>query len=265
MCKTNKIRKTKPRVEYLSYCKSKAFLVSTSCHDIIPHDISNFKVRLELDSGAYVGYDASKKLTGFPEGKILGAGSICYQSDLGLSKDNETIWMDAFVEYGRQTKYGHLIMSGTVENFQKWAKSKASRVELSFERIFAYIEHTLGDAGGKKGFILPIEAKNKDGSATVRDGKGYIIYGNGNYYHGDIKIGFKNGKGKFVWTNGDEYKGEFSDNKMNGKGAFKWLCGDVYDGTWASGKKHGKGYYTFAKTGEVKIGEFKKDELVRWL
>lgn len=258
----------KPRKDYLKYCESKAFLA----FNILNKDgllqnnknVMKAKVMIEVDFGANIGYSMPGYLTDFPHyGKSLGAGSICLGDDLGLQLNDEQNWEKAYWQYGNETKYGHLIIAGTAEEFQRWTKT----INLKYAspgRLFAYIQHNDSDEGGQRGYIVAVGPEIKQGSATVRDGKGYMLYHNGSYYHGDLKIGYKSGKGKFTWMNGDLYEGEFNEDKMNGRGTFKWLNGDMYDGCWKNGRKHGRGTYTFAN-GSVKTGEFSKDQLISWL
>lgn len=259
---------TKPRRDYLKYCASKSFLAFTvNNKDGLPRNFRNVmkaKVTIEVDFGANVGYGMPGYLMNFPDyGKSLGAGSICFGDDLGLHLNDEHDWEEAYWQYGNETKYGHLIIAGTPGEFQRWTKT----INLKYAspgRLFAYIQHNDSDEGGQRGYIVAVGPENKRGSATVRDGRGYMLYHNGNYYHGDLKIGYKSGKGKFIWKNGDSYEGAFNEDKMNGIGTFKWSDGDMYYGYWRNGRKHGRGTYTFA-SGAVKTGEFAKDRLVRWL
>ena len=64
-----------------------------------------------------------------------------------------------------------------------------------------------------------------------RDGKGKMIFNNGDIYDGDwlydVFI-----KGIISYKNGEEYKGYINNNKREGKGKMKYNNGDIYDGNW---------------------------------
>ena len=64
-----------------------------------------------------------------------------------------------------------------------------------------------------------------------RDGKGKMIFNNGNIYDGDwlydVFI-----KGIISYKNGEEYEGYINNNKREGKGKMKYNNGDIYDGNW---------------------------------
>ena len=54
----------------------------------------------------------------------------------------------------------------------------------------------------------------------------------------------REGKGNLVFNDGDEYEGEYRDDKFHGRGKYIWANGDVYDGQWVNGKRSGHGIAT---------------------
>jgi hypothetical protein len=72
----------------------------------------------------------------------------------------------------------------------------------------------------------------KDGLA---DGRGTVIWINGNKYEGDLKDGKYQGKGVFTFVAGYRYDGEFKDGKPNGQGMFTRPDGQVFRGVWNNG------------------------------
>ena len=220
--------------EYVELCKDKCFLASKAVTGYKELErISIIKTKLEIHHGAKMGAGTSKEHlepNGFNDSQPLGAASIITNEDLSLHHDNlgHKRWLEAYAEYAASTKYGVLIFAGTPENFQVWAKSEACLNEVKQiprGRLFAYIEHTEDDEGGRQGYIVHIDAQNKKGSATVANGKGYTIYASGNYYHGELKDGNKNGHGTFTFANGDKYVGDWKD-KMNGHGTSTYANGE---------------------------------------
>ena len=235
--------------------------------------------KIERTHGASRG-GGGTHLKGFPEGKPIGAGQIIQTEELCLENEDLTSH-EANLEYRKHTKFGHLIIAGTVQNLMVWKKLNANTQRGQRGRVWASIEHTAADEGGRRGYILLADAANGDeGSATVENDIGYMVFYDGEYYHGELKDGKAHGNGKCTTVIGDVYGGEWKDNKCHGKGTFTFASGEVYDGEWKDGIgfegthtfgngevydgefkddiKHGKGTYTFAD-GDVYDGEWKDD------
>jgi len=255
--------------EYVELCKDKCFLASKAVTGYKELErISIIKTKLEIHHGAKMGAGTSKEHlepNGFNDSQPLGAASIITNEDLSLHHDNlgHKRWLEAYAEYAASTKYGVLIFAGTPENFQVWAKSEACLDEVKqipTGRLFAYIEHTEDDEGGRQGYIVHIDAQNNKGSATVANGKGYVIYASGEYYHGELKGGHRNGYGTNNYGSGrfegDKYVGDWKDDKSNGHGTYTYASGDKYVGDYKDGKQNGHGTYTYA-SGNVYVGDWK--------
>ncbi len=119
---------------------------------------------------------------------------------------------------------------------------------------------------GTCAFSGNIANNNYDGywQNNKMNGKGILIFSNGNKYEGmweddnihgegvltrvDGSIIYKgdwinskrHGVGIFIWTNGDRYEGDWKDDKQDGVGVFTRLDGYTYKGMWKNGKKHGQ-------------------------
>jgi len=281
--------------EYLKMCSEKSFLLSkavasepaTEClscgmKDVFKEKskekkslgfeclraISDAKMIIELTYGAKMGAGSTERYLsalGFPNETPLGADQIITNESVCLhhSEYNGTEWVKAFQAYAAATKYGVLILAKTPENFQFWAKSKPCLNEVKGipqGRLNVYIEHTKDDEGGVQGYICAISSGAKtSASATVANGKGYILHANGHYYHGDIKNCNRNGKGTNTYVNGAVYYDDYKENEKCGKGKYTYASGDVYDGDWEDGNMHGKGKYTYT-SGSVYNGDYKKNE-----
>jgi len=64
-------------------------------------------------------------------------------------------------------------------------------------------------------------------------------------YIGDTNyLGQKEGRGKMVYGNGEIYEGEWRANKKEVFGKYTSADGSVYEGEWLNGKKHGMGTFT---------------------
>ena len=165
-------------------------------------------------------------------------------------------WKDHFRHYSDQAQYGCLILLGTVEMYQKWAKSGPCLQEvaqLESGRVFAYIEGyivalTVGGDGGVG-----------TGAATVRNGEGLVVYGDGDYYKGHLKGGQPDGQGTFSYASGNCYVGQWKDGKMDGQGTYTWASGNCYVGQYKDGKKDGQGTFTWAD-GDCYVGQWKANK-----
>ena len=118
-------------------------------------------------------------------------------------------------------------------------------------------------------------------SNNMPNGKGTLVYNNGQTYAGDFVDGLYSGSGtltnakgqKYVgtfvkgvmlgkgiatWPNGNRYEGEFAANQPDGKGTFSWQGGS-YRGHFADGEFEGEG--EIIRNGIVARGNFRAHEL----
>ena len=248
--------------EVINICKKKAFLVSK------PRDCDYYicvKEKIEETKQIQIRRGASgRSLVDIPNEISIGAGTLITIEDLGFSHHkydtDKDAYLEAFQQCAAATQFGVLIPVGTIENWKKWAASEACREEvkgLSDNRVFAYIEHQEKDAGGKKGYIIKIG--DEMSWPTVRDGKGYILWRDGDFYEGEFQGNKKHGQGKWVSKNGHVYEGEWEAGKRHGKGKWVTKNGDIYEGEYNADKKHGKGWYHGAD-GEMYYGEWKDEK-----
>ncbi len=85
-------------------------------------------------------------------------------------------------------------------------------------------------------------------------GHGCSLFDNSEYY-GDFINLYRNGKGFMIWNNGDKYKGEYLNGDRNGKGTYTWNNGTVYEGDFVKGVRTGKGTIWWDKN-NVYQGDF---------
>ncbi len=95
-------------------------------------------------------------------------------------------------------------------------------------------------------------------SGNCINGKGKIVYTDGNIYEGDFVNGKKEGQGTFTVKNGQVYVGQFANEKYSGKGKMTFPDGESYDGDWVDEKMTGTGIFTF-NDGKVYVGQFSND------
>ena len=83
---------------------------------------------------------------------------------------------------------------------------------------------------------------------------GRFIY-NKEIYNGQFVNGKRNGKGEMIFSNGDEYKGNWTNDIIEGDGSIlygvvyegsKKMFQGMYDGQWLKGKKNGNGMFICA-------------------
>lgn len=67
------------------------------------------------------------------------------------------------------------------------------------------------------------------------NGKGKLVYPNGDIYVGDFKNGVFEGEGTFTAKTGWSYKGQFHKGQADGKGVLKAKNAKVYKGTFKQG------------------------------
>lgn len=117
-------------------------------------------------------------------------------------------------------------------------------------------------------------------NASLRHGKGRLVYCNGNIYTGEWKNGAPDGFGEKKYLNGDSFVGFWVNGKREGNGSYLFRDGDMfagmyvqdqpegygtlnteegdrYAGGWKGGYKHGVGV-ELLHTGEEFTGTWKK-------
>ena len=92
------------------------------------------------------------------------------------------------------------------------------------------------------------------------NGRGTLIYVDGNRYEGGFQDGKIHGYGTYTWANGERYEGQWRDEKKHGQGTHIWPNGNRYEGEWQDGKVHGRGIYTYA-SGERYEGDFRDGKI----
>ena len=116
-------------------------------------------------------------------------------------------------------------------------------------------------ATGRGGYTVFGDAGNFEGSATVENGVGCLIFHTGDYYYGELKYHKRHGHGKNTFASGAVYDGEYQDDKRNGEGKFTYADGDVYEGEFKHDKYNGKGTFT-SVDGSFNGGMWEDDEFI---
>lgn len=100
---------------------------------------------------------------------------------------------------------------------------------------------------------------------TPMDGRGTMIYSNGDRYDGEFRGGKRNGCGTFTFTNGRSYVGQFRDDQFQGQGIWTLENGDRYIGEFQANKCDGQGTFISVdgsqKTGIWENGDLTGDNL----
>lgn len=76
-------------------------------------------------------------------------------------------------------------------------------------------------------------------SRTQPQGKGIMLYSNGDKAYGFWHSGKLTGKAKYVYQNGDVYLGEFQKGVPHGKGVLEYANGTAMQGNWVQGAPQG--------------------------
>ena len=239
---------------YDQTAKSAGFIASKVSKEVFAIDT----MRGELEQhGSYKigagGTRAELDKLGFPkEGTPLGPNSVITDNHVGLHDRTLGNWREGFNRYGGLTKYGAIILAGTVENFQLWAKSQPCLDEVKGVvqgRLFAYID----------GYILSVSLQTNQAAATVSNGQGKIVWGDGDFYVGMIKSSKMHGQGTMNYTSGSKYVGPFVEANKHGQGTYTDANGTVKKGVWENGKhrqpipRHAKVHPSHSKQRRNKI------------
>ena len=93
------------------------------------------------------------------------------------------------------------------------------------------------------------------------NGRGSMLYPNGNRYDGNYRDGQRNGCGTFTFANGRQYVGEFQNDLFSGRGVWMLENGNRYIGDFEFNKCNGEGVYIFAD-GTSQSGIWQQGRLV---
>lgn len=96
---------------------------------------------------------------------------------------------------------------------------------------------------------------------TPGDGRGSMIYSNGDRYDGDYRNGKRDGCGTFTFASGRSYVGQFRDDWFDGKGIWTLENGDRYIGEFRNNKCDGRGTFILAD-GSTQSGRWENGHLI---
>jgi hypothetical protein len=93
------------------------------------------------------------------------------------------------------------------------------------------------------------------------NGRGIMMFPNGDRYDGEFKDGQRNGCGTFTFANGRSYMGQFQQDQLSGLGVWILENGNHYVGEFKDNHCHGKGTFIFAD-GASEYGVWQDGKLV---
>lgn len=93
------------------------------------------------------------------------------------------------------------------------------------------------------------------------DGRGVMVYSNGDRYDGEYRDGQRHGCGALTFSSGRRYVGQFQRDQFHGIGVWMLENGDRYIGKFQNDKCEGEGTFVFAD-GSSKSGRWKNGRLV---
>ena len=80
----------------------------------------------------------------------------------------------------------------------------------------------------------------RDGKGKI-NGKGLMVWPNGDRYDGMWVKGNQEGEGTYYWASGLVYSGQWKKNNIKGHGTFRFPNGNVMEGDWTT-MGNGSGY-----------------------
>ena len=92
-----------------------------------------------------------------------------------------------------------------------------------------------------------------------REGKGTMLYNNGDKYEGEWKNDVIEGRGKFYWNDGEIYEGDWKNGVRDGKGIDIYIDKEKYEGDWKNDLREGRGIYYYLN-GDRYEGDYKNHE-----
>lgn len=126
---------------------------------------------------------------------------------------------------------------------------------------YKYTGYLINDIPNGKGTMIYKNGDKSEGNWVneKREGHGIIEYANGDKFDGNFINDKKEGKGMCQYSDGSKYEGEYKNDKINGQGIFNYTGGEKYEGEFVDDCRCGKGIYYFSD-GSKYEGEFKNDQ-----
>lgn len=94
------------------------------------------------------------------------------------------------------------------------------------------------------------------------DGRGIMVFENGDRYDGEFQTGERNGCGTFTFTSGRRYMGQFESDQFHGVGIWQLETGERYVGQFRDNKCTGWGTFLFTDGSSPKSGTWENGNLV---
>jgi hypothetical protein len=99
------------------------------------------------------------------------------------------------------------------------------------------------------------EGEGEVNAQGEREGRGIMVFDDGDMYDGQWLAGNKHEQGKFTSSTGDVYEGGWVEDARHGRGKESSSSGDLYEGEFQKGNRHGRGKMTYA-SGDSYDGEW---------
>lgn len=158
-----------------------------------------------------------------------------------------------------------MVTETVVDSFTQYLIGWDLQMDSEAQSFFDKIDHVSAEdisaalrESMKTGFAT---VKRDNGTYTgylkngVEEGKGKMVWDNGDSYDGDWVYGAMHGYGVYIYSDGGRYEGNWSESNFNGYGVFYYKNGSKYEGNWSEGETHGYGKMTFDDGGTYE-GDF---------
>ncbi len=207
--------------------------------------IEKFKLIPEKDNDKVLGNSVN--------GKVVGKAVVCFKDGscyVGDMKDSMRHGF-GYRSYGTDRTVYYF---GEYANDQKSGRGKLwnqPKNKVTFDGMWAR------DRKNGKGWLERNEGVyTGDFVDDHLEGKGRMVWVNGDEYEGDFSKDFRNGVGVMKYANGDVYRGEFRNGKIHGRGVYRWRNGETYEGNFTDGAMDGQGRINYSGINVVAQGQF---------
>ena len=142
------------------------------------------------------------------------------------------------------------------EKERERAEARDARIKAAAKRVYTKQHKCLSNSTWKTGsYVGQLHDR-------LPEGKGKIVFKNGEFYEGEFRSGHIHGTGTYHFPDGGVYVGEFDEGKRKGTGTMTWPDGSTYSGKWIHNKRSGKGVYIDAN-GNRYDGRWAHDSFIK--